>query len=323
MGTDVEYAILRTLSYFHVFHYPLSKDEIWKYLPVKCDSKEFDRAFADLLDMEIVFRLDDFYSLYKDYTLITRRKKGNYLSKKKLKKAMRISRFLGAFPFVEAVFISGSLSKDFALKDSDLDYFIVTAPNRLWTARNIMHLFRKLTFLLNAQNSFCMNYFISLQHPEIDPKNFYTALELSTLKTSFNHAGADELIIQNSYWVSKYFPNISLARNLINMKNKKWLPTRLFEYLVNTINGDKIESLFYNTTIKRWQKKWSKKNYDIEKCMDSIGSQFNTPLNYPVHLPEKILSTHEMIYHEAIQRFNEAFSNLPPGIHLHDSVHSL
>jgi hypothetical protein len=295
MEPELHYAILKTLSYFQVFQYPLTRDEIWKFLPVKSDITEVAEALEQLQASGTIFQFEQYYCLHNEPYLITRRKAGNELGRKKLKKAERIAKSLGAFPFVEAVCISGSLSKDFALKDSDLDFFIITAPGRLWIARNLMHLFRKMTFVVNAQDSFCMNYYISLQQPEILPKNFYTAIELCTLKAACVHDGINDLILANWKWISVELPNISMTRNLPYEQSKKWLGAKLLESAINKMGGDKVESFFYKTTMKRWERKWSRQNYDLYKCMLSAGPHFNTPVNYPVHLPEEILQKCEKI----------------------------
>lgn len=310
MEAILQNAVLKTLSYFHVFEYPLSKKEIWKFLPVKCDIGSLQEVLAYLVDAQIIFSIDNYYCLYNEPYLINRRKDGNHLGKIKLKKAMIIARFLGSFPFVEAVCISGSLSKDFALPNSDLDYFIITAPNRLWTARNFMHLFRKLTFLVNAQNLFCMNYYISLYNPAISLKNMFTAIELSTLKAAWVHSGMKELVLTNEDWVLHHLPNINLSNSIPKHKNKKWVFTRFFEWLINKLGGDKIESIFYKNTMKRWAKKWRNQNYDVEKCMLSASLHFNTPQNYPEHLPDEILKRHNRIYREVLIKYINITNNL-------------
>jgi len=314
METDLQCAILKTLSYFQVFQHPLRKEEIWKFISIRCDPEEVHAALTALEEFSIVFNIDGYYCLCDNASMVETRKEGNRLGKSKLKKAMRISRFLGAFPFVEAVCISGSLSKDCASKDSDLDYFIVTAPNRLWTARNFMHLFRKMTFLVNAQHSFCMNYYVSLQDPEISPKNLYTAIELATLKITEVSNGMKEIVNGNRQWVSAYLPNTDFGNNLIAAPHKKRIVTRIAEWLINKTGGDNTEARFYESTMKRWAKKWGKMKYPIGKCMQSAGYHFNTPLNYPKHLPESILETHEIIYRQAERRYKIAISNITPTI---------
>ncbi len=298
MDSRLQYAILNTLSYFQVFEYPLTKEEILKYLPVKCNIVTLEASLGVLASINVIYRIDNYYCLKNDLKLVYRRKQGNKIGRQKLKKANLVARFLGLFPFVEAVCISGSLSKDFALKDSDLDYFIITAPNRMWMARNFMHLFRKLTFAVNAQKMFCMNYFISIQELMINPQNEFTAIELASLKPAFVHTGWNELITINSPWVSHYLPNAGKEKSTYP-KTKKAFLTRVVEYMINKIGGDKIEDWFYKSTMKRWAKKWALQGYDVEKCMLSAGQHFNTPVNYPKNLPEIILYKQDQIFEEA------------------------
>lgn len=310
MGTNIYIAVLRTISYFHVFRYPITRYEIWRFLPVRCTEDEVNEAIDALVQVQVVFALGDYYSIVNDTALAIRRIKGNALGKKKLKKALVISRFLGLFPFVEAVCVSGSLSKDFALHDSDLDYFVVTAPNRLWVARNLMHLFRKVTFLVKAQKSFCMNYFVSMQQPEIQPKNYYTAIELATLKTGFATTSMKNFIEANS-WVTAFLPNIALSEYMNIRTRGKWLPARLLEFIVNKAAGDRIEDTFYRTTIKRWAKKWTRLGHDVNACMRSAGRHVNTPINYPIHYPDKILNEHEAIFNVVVIAYNNKLQSSP------------
>ena len=94
------------------------------------------------------------------------------------------------FPFVRGVFISGSLSKRCAAEKEDVDYFIVTSANRLWIARTIMHLYKKLTYLRGRQDRYCMNYFIDEEALEIKEKNIFTAVEMITASRSLSDSRA-------------------------------------------------------------------------------------------------------------------------------------
>ena len=300
----IQLAVLRTLSYFHVFKYPLKKEEIWRFLQLQCDQSQVDAALAQLVHNKAIFRFDKLYCLQNDIDLISRRIDGNERARKKLRKARIIARFLGAFPFVEAVCISGSLSKNFAQKESDLDFFIITAPNRLWIARSLMHFYKKLTFIVNAQHSFCMNYYVSLHNPEIFPKTLFTATELATLKPAYVRKGFKELIKTNEHWILEFLPNMEFDEQLFKRTNGKWLLSDLFERIINTFKGDSIEKMFYQLTLKKWLMKWRRKNYDIAICNASVGFHFNAPINVPRNLPEKVLQRQQDIANEVISRCN-------------------
>src|SRR5690606_25437521 len=91
--------ILKTLSYFHVFQYPLTAGEVMKFLPVKADLQQTEAALQQLVASGYIYRLNEFYSLENNIRLAERRVQGNLFAEKRIKKARRIARFLGNFPF--------------------------------------------------------------------------------------------------------------------------------------------------------------------------------------------------------------------------------
>jgi predicted nucleotidyltransferase len=164
-----------------MFDYPLTYSEIFLFLENKYRQSEFSEALNSLVFNKMIFQFDKYYSLKNDYGLIARRNKGNEKAAELIKKAKEVGRLLIKFPYVRGVGISGSLSKNFADNKSDIDLFIITKKNRLWVARSFMHCFKKLTFLMNKQHHYCMNYYIDEEQLQIVEKNIYTAIEVGTL----------------------------------------------------------------------------------------------------------------------------------------------
>jgi predicted nucleotidyltransferase len=60
------------------------------------------------------------------------------LAVKHIKKAKAVAKFLSWFPYIRGIAISGSLSKNFADENSDLDFFIITAANRFVDSTHII-----------------------------------------------------------------------------------------------------------------------------------------------------------------------------------------
>src|ERR1700682_5319392 len=173
--------ILATLAYFNMFDFPLKKSEIFIFLGHCNDFPEFEQALNCLLKESAIFKIGDFYSLQNDYKLALRRHRGNEKAAIMLRKAEKAAAIIAAFPFVKGVAVSGSLSKYFADDNSDIDFFIITKANRLWIARSCLHIFKKLTYIFNMQDLFCMNYFVDEDQTCILEKNIYTAIEIATL----------------------------------------------------------------------------------------------------------------------------------------------
>jgi len=251
--SEIKKNILTTLAYFDVFNYPLTREEICLFLPVKFERKTFEDAMTCLIETRMVYRFDKFYCLKNDQYLVQRRNKGNQKAIEMVKIARKVGNLLIRFPYVRGIAISGSLSKNYADEQSDIDLFIITAPNRLWIARTLMHFFKKLTFLVNKQHCFCMNYYVDEQALEIAEKNIYTATEVVTLIPIQGDATFADFFAANA-WTRKYLPNhimrVSTAKPL-----KKSLLKKLVEFLLNNRTGDLLDNSFMKITSRRWNEK--------------------------------------------------------------------
>ena len=130
--------ILAALAYFDMFNYPLTKAEVYLFLKDKHDYEQFDTAIKNLLEEGIIYQFDKFYTLKNDHYLIVRRNEGNKRAAELIKIAEKVGSLLIKFPYVRGVAISGSLSKNFADENSEVDVFIITQKNSLWISRTIM-----------------------------------------------------------------------------------------------------------------------------------------------------------------------------------------
>ena len=153
---------------------------------------------------------------------------------------MRQARIIGAliycFPFVRGVYLSGSLSKwGIQSRDDDIDFFILTASNRVWTTKLYLIAFKKI-FLFNSQKYFCINFLLDQQRLELSKRNKYTATELVSLIPIKDCGGLADLWAANP-WTKSYFPNASLKANPTNKRMK----TRISERLSNFLFGNRLE----------------------------------------------------------------------------------
>ena len=203
--------LLKPILYFSLFKYPLTEEEIFNFS--KAESKEQIKLdLMELVNDNIIYKIDDFYLTENNETLIKRRLEGNKMAKNIYQKALTVSRLISKFPYVEGVGISGSLSKGYYDDDGDIDFFIITSPKRLWIARTFLILYKKL-FLLNSRKYFCVNYFISSNALEIEEKNIFTATELTTLLPMFGNGSFHKFYDKNK-WVENYLPNKTVTDGL-------------------------------------------------------------------------------------------------------------
>lgn len=294
-GMDLSGSILKTLLYFDLFHYPVSKEELSLFLDVPCKEADLEEGLQQLHDNQQIYLFDSFYCLHDDPALISKRNKDNLRAEKLLKKAVRISRFLFQFPFVRAVGISGSLSKNVADEQADIDYFIITAPNRLWIARTLLHLYKKLTFLTKRQHHYCMNYFIDQEAYKIQEQNVYTAMELVTLLPVCGNPVLQQFYKANN-WSRWFFPNLN-PKERVTHNNYNSPLKRLTEFLLSNKYSNRLDNYLLTLTDKRWSKKVveGKTNSKGKPMALCCGKHFARP--NPALLQQTILQSYRKRMH--------------------------
>jgi hypothetical protein len=205
---QVERSILSCLCYFDVFNYPLKIKEIHSFLPeTVLTLKNLEHTIQSHPLTTLIHHTDGYYFLfYRDPDIISRRIQAEHLAQRQWVPARRMTKIIKLFPFVRAVMISGDLSKNVATEASDIDYFILTEPGRLWIVRLLLTIFKK-TVLLNDKKYYCLNFFRSTNYLNFEfSQDYFTATELVTLKSLYNNSLFSRLL-DNNNWVYSFFPN--------------------------------------------------------------------------------------------------------------------
>ena len=304
----LQHNILSCLAYFDIFDYPLKKEEIQNFLGQKTTSKELAGALALLVQEGWIKYRDNFYFLGEDASLIARRQKGNERAISQLAIAGKSGAFLSGFPYVRAIGISGSLSKNFADEKSDIDFFIITAKNRLWLARTCMHIFRKFTFLAGKHNWFCMNYYVDEDALEIKEKNNFTAMELITVLPVRGKKYFDSFFRANE-WAKHFFPMYESQQFEIR-EAKNNLLKKLVEKVFNNRLGDKLDNWLMKKTHERWQKKTNRKQRNSQGTLLGMDVNKHYAKPSPDHLQSQILRLHQKKMKELTEKFEMHLSRV-------------
>jgi predicted nucleotidyltransferase len=294
---ELQRHILRTMLYFDIFDYPLSSTEVFRFLGT--NSLTEDKVVASLEELatrKIVHKFDEFYSVQPAEGNISRRVKGNAEAIRYLTIARRKAQLISKFPFVRAVLASGSLAKGYMDHNSDIDFFIVTAPGRLWIARTLLVLYKRI-FLLNSHKYFCVNYFVDEDHLEIEDKNLFTATELATVIPLYGGKIYSQLLRKNS-WIRERFPNFT-ERPTMNVPDTSTRGLKkILEAIINFIFVNQIEAYCQAVTMNRWrrlyEKKYSKADFDIAFKSKGYASK-----NHPQHFQRKVME----LYAEKLKSF--------------------
>jgi len=290
-GLNIEESILRTLTYFDLFHYPLLLTEIRDFLDRELSVIQLSKCLDGLIAAKRVFRYQEFYMLHANPLLVHRRKEENELAVSMMEKALRIGRFLQQFPYVRAIAISGSLSKNVAGPTADIDFFIITSSNRLWIARTCMHLYKKFTFLRGRQHYYCMNYYVDESALLLDEHNIFTAIELKTLLPVSGYTVMQQFFNKN-HWSHQWLPAYAFRKQCSPDRPYPILK-KIAEWVFNNKLGDGLDNLLFTITSKRWKRKEAggKRNAKGE-TMGLITNKHFARSN-PGGFQEKLLSLYE------------------------------
>jgi predicted nucleotidyltransferase len=292
--------ILSTLAYYDIFTYPLRKREIWLFLQNLYDHTEFEIALQALVDNSSIFKLDEYYSLQNTYAIVNRRITGNDKARQLLQTAEKVTSLLSGFPFVRGIAVSGSLSKNFADDRSDIDLFIITSPNRLWVARTLLHCFKKLTFLVNKQHFFCMNYFVDEDHLEIAEKNIYTATEIATLIPLQGNTIFEKFYTRNA-WIKMYLPNKYMRVSTEKKIKETWLKW-LIEFSLNNSFGNMMDNMLMNITSKRWLKKTNLRKLNTRGIILGMSASKSCAKPDPKNFQSKFIDQYERKVFELLHK---------------------
>lgn len=263
--------ILKAVLYFDIFHHPIDIDEIHRYLPSKHNKESIQPILQELVTSNSLKSLDGFYGYGDIEKNVKQRLTYNLNAKDIMPKAIENGLKIKKFPFVQAVFISGGLSKG-VFKDQvdeadDIDYFIIAKKNRLWIAKFATK-FYKYFYLNNSKQYFCVNYYITDESLKIPEENIYTATELLTLIPVASEKYFSKLLEENS-WTIKYLPNAEVAGDFVMQKedhDKNFISKIIQGICIGPI-GYTIDHLLMLTNQLRnyilYYKKYKKSNYDL------------------------------------------------------------
>jgi hypothetical protein len=248
---------LKALIYSDIFSYPLTLTEVFERSSIH-SIDVLKTALSELINGGYIYLIDDFYLLRNDKTLVEKRLKANKKAIKYLRIAKWVTALIKHFPFVRGVMLSGSISKNYIDELSDIDYFIITAPNRLWVCRLFFIICQKIIFL-NRCKFFCYNYMIDEHHLTIPHRTYYSAMEIITLIPTYN--GKTYRIFQRyNDWTKQYFPN-SNQYSTQYIPHEQSILQQSLEALFNNKFGEWADKKLMLLTQKNWRKKMVSKKF--------------------------------------------------------------
>ncbi|MDO8621485.1 MAG: hypothetical protein Q7R31_04385 [Candidatus Levybacteria bacterium] len=220
MQKSIKKAVLRTLIYSDIFDYPLSKEEIWRFLiGQKIGRESFKKELKSLAKSESTplgcSYKNNFHYLLGREKIVEKRIEREKISRRKLKIARKAARWLSYIPTTLFVGVSGALALKNSHKDDDIDLFIVTSKNTLWFTRLLMVILLMLIGQYRKRNAkdvcdkICLNMLIdetSLQLP-LKQQDLYGAHEVIQLMPISVKNNMHHRFLQANKWTEKFLPN--------------------------------------------------------------------------------------------------------------------
>ena len=288
--TERQWCIVRCLIYFDIFTYPLTKAEILDNTSYKnITLADVNADLTELLDIGVIAQCDGFYFLPGRQSIIAFRLKVNATAQRFWPKALSMSGLISGFPFVEGVFITGSLAKNCMDEDGDIDYLIITRPGRLWVCRALLTAYKKI-FLLNSRKYFCVNYYVSTDALGVPDENIFTATEITSAVPTY-HAITCNKFRESNGWTARFYPNKSEAPDIHPLEVNKSATKRLMENFLNGWIGERFDEILFRLFVWRWKRKFG--HLDPATFEINFRSRRHVSKHHPRGFQVKVLNEYE------------------------------
>jgi len=235
----------KTLIYSDIFDFPLTKQEIWKYL---ISDKNFPKKnFLKLFKNEKISGKKNLYFLKGREKIIEKRKNREEIGLIKMEKAKKMINLLSVIPSIYLAGVTGSLALLNSKKKEDIDLFLVSAKDSVWITRFLAVILLKLSGNYRGrtdkrvEDKICLNMIIGEDCLKIDSKrqDIYTAHEIIQLVPIFERSNTYKKFLNNNLWVKQFMPN-SMEKTNIKIdikKERKWAVSllKVFEPFIRGI----------------------------------------------------------------------------------------
>lgn len=215
--TSLRQAVLLTLAYFDAQGLAVTAYDVWFNL------LGFRASYRDVLEelsspkvKERLVEREGYFSLRSSEHIEARQIK-HKLSEHKWRRARRVAVLLSLVPFVETAAVCDSVALNKAKPGSDIDFFIVTRPGRMWTARmlatgltNVLRLRRHGSAVKDRA---CLSFYATSDALAVQPLSIaggdpYLAQWVNTVTPLWQRRGFDfsRRIKQANEWTGTFFP---------------------------------------------------------------------------------------------------------------------
>jgi hypothetical protein len=167
-----EEKILKTIIFFDLFEYPLTSYEIWENLWSAPSLSGLLVILDKLAAGGRIVTQNGFYFLSgREGIIATRTHRYNYTARK-IKIARRFARLFKLCPWVEMIAVANSLGFYNLRSESDIDFFIIVRPGKIWLSRwyctGLAKLLGSRPTAQNKEDKICLSFYLSSDRLNLD-----------------------------------------------------------------------------------------------------------------------------------------------------------
>lgn len=222
----IEAAIMRTILYADVFHFPLNLQEIQRFLihDEVTTSTQIENGLKKLA--HFLHEDDSYYCLKNRQEILEKRKEREAHTQALMNSAKRYGAWFAAIPFVRMVALTGALAvRNPASLQDDFDYLLVTKAGRVWVARLFAVILVRIVRFLGRE--LCPNYVLAEDELLQKRQDIFVAHEIAQMQPIFGLALYHEMLRCNE-WARDYLPNIDAYAGQADAASPiKWFMERL------------------------------------------------------------------------------------------------
>lgn len=289
-------SIQQTMLWFDVFDYPLTKEELYKYLwkPPRLPYHEFVLQLERHLP-DTITSTDGFYHRVGRQDTINCRQQQVRFIEKKIRIAKRAAKILRYIPFTKAMFVCNTVAGGYTNKDSDIDVFIIIKEKHLWFTRllitMVLSLFRLRRTKTTIANKICLSFYITDHNLNLQTvaheQDIYMMYWISQLIPIYDPDNIREDIFKKNTWAFNHIPHAKQPYTLISRYRVEH--TKLSK-TIKTI-GEKIWGGGYGQFIEQQAKQLQQTRMILNK--HSAQHQDNTNV---------VVNDHMLKFHENDRR---------------------
>ena len=231
-------AVLEPVIFLDIFDYPPTAYEIRHYLDYKFSLAQVMVSLEELVSKGVIRERQGFYFLPGRQEIIDVRQARYNYSCTKLKIARRFSRLFSWFPGVVAVAAANFIGRHNLRLGSDIDFFVITKPGKIWLSRlycaGLAKILNRRPTSRKKKDKICLSFYIAsdqlnisaLALPTEDPYFYYWQRGLVPLY-NYQNTWDKFLHANNLVQSSSIVESISNVRRHIKMSLGEKLAKRL------------------------------------------------------------------------------------------------